>query len=345
MSRSISSLSIIIGATFVVAFASGAVEAETPIVVFDAAQSVTCKDVTPTGLKTENATSKLVEVVLNVSVALSHGSENDIKHVVVEIVSPERRHPLKRYLPSTEVVTDVADGIIYLEERRYDGTVDLVYFVAPRTGRVNGNASSVESKVTLKKLAPKQVLVASSTVERSHGASFRLKPSTQNTLQRSWEFSCVFEVPSAFRADYLTVKCSAVGVNRGVISALDSDITVGRAEFAVGVYVDGDVEAKEASDGLSKSQQLLFDEVAKQRTVLDKKAADKAFWSQLFFYVLTLMLDKRTTVGAYSPMVSSEIVRGIAVGTLAEGDLPGSVFEHVHAFAQSKEAIKGMSGR
>ena len=50
------------------------------------------------------------------------GNEADIKHITVEIRSPDRQLLLVGYLPATTMLSESSDGVIEVEEHRAVGT-------------------------------------------------------------------------------------------------------------------------------------------------------------------------------------------------------------------------------
>ena len=118
--------------------------------------------------------------------------------------------------------------------------------------------------------------MASGTFDRSHGVFFTLHPSSQESLQKSRPFVCQFEVPAGFRADYIQMTCTATGHNRGVVRSLDTEVTAGMARYTIGIYRDGDRQAKAAADLLAQRQQELTQAMLRQAEAA--KRGEPAHW-------------------------------------------------------------------
>jgi hypothetical protein len=101
--------------------------------------------------------------------------------------------------------------------------------------------------------------VASGTIERGCGVYYDLKPSTQDTLQKQREFACLFDVPSTWRANYLTVRCRAQAVKHGLLG--DSEANCGVGLLSVGLYKQDDAEAMAAAYELGRKQQQYLDQL------------------------------------------------------------------------------------
>ena len=232
--------------------------AETPLVVFDLPLTVECRDVTPQRYE-QNYRKKIFEAVVKISPQLQAGEEKDLKKLHYEI-STEQQMPIISYAPSSQVTSDVAGGTVAIQTDDHHGQLLVHYMVTPALGDGNltGDLNSSHTQYTL--LAPKQILVAAGTIERGCGVYYELKPSTQDTLQKQRDFACLFEVPATWRADYITVRCSAKGVKRGLLGS--SEVDAGEGVLSVGLYRQDDGEAKEAANDLARRQQAHLDGLA-----------------------------------------------------------------------------------
>jgi len=97
---------------------------------------------------------------------------------------------------------------------------------------------------------PKQLFLASGTTNRGHGVFFKLKPSSQASLEGQKEFVCLFIVPKDWRGDYACIACRAKGYNRSLWTRVEE---CGTAEVCVGLYLRGDPEARQAAKQLARA--------------------------------------------------------------------------------------------
>ena len=174
--------------------------AETPVVVFDLPLTVECRDVTPQRYEASYQ-RKIFEAVIKISPQFLAGEEKDLKKLHYEI-STEQQMPVVSFAPNSQVTSDVAGGAIAIQTDDHHGQLLVHYLVTPAAGdgKLTGDLNSSHAQYML--LAPKQILVASGTIERGCGVYYDLKPSTQETLQKQREFACLFDVPSTWRANY-----------------------------------------------------------------------------------------------------------------------------------------------
>ncbi len=232
-------------------------KAETPAVVFDLPLTVECRDVTPRRYE-ESYRRKIVEAVIKISPQLLAGEEKDLKRLHYEI-STGQQMPVVSFAPSSQVTSDVAGGQIAIQTDDHHGQLLVKYFVTPAAGdgKLTADLNSSHTQYTL--LAPKQILLASGTIERGCGVYYDLKPSTQDTLQKQREFACLFDVPANWRANYLTVTCKASGIKRGLLGS--TEVNCGMGLMSIGLYRQGDAEAMAAAYELGQRQQRYLNEL------------------------------------------------------------------------------------
>jgi hypothetical protein len=232
------------------------------VVVFDVPLIAECRDVTPRGFR-EAYQREIIEAVFKVSPQLVAGDESDLKKLHYEI-STEQQMPVVSYLPSAEVATDVVNGTIAIQNSSRHGEVSFRYLVLPTTGDGNLTGDLESSHAQFGLLAPRQLLIAAGTIERGYGVYFELRPSSQDTLQKQREFACLFDVPAAWRADAVTIRCTAKGLKRGLGGLLDSDVDCGSGLLCVGLYKRDDGQARAYADMLARKQQAYLSRLAEQ---------------------------------------------------------------------------------
>jgi hypothetical protein len=193
---------------------------------------------------------------------LWQGSEEDIDELLVMVASPERRLHVVDFWPKTESVTDIAGPIERSEtnDTKTSAEAGVKANLSGGLGGVSGQLApslgiSHSGQTTVKemyrKLPPKQLLLASGPLDADSSVFFKLKPSTQLSLEGAKLFSCVFAVPSDWRGDWATLTCLAKG--RGTRQLVSRVEECGRATFALGLYLEGDAEARLAAEQLDQA--------------------------------------------------------------------------------------------
>jgi len=241
-------------------FATRGQAEETPRLLFDTGQAVACRALADEDAPDAEPGEKIVEATFRVSMLrLDAADAAHLEHVLIEIVSPERRLRIVGFSPQTELVAE-HEGPITLEEtttrtRSFEagihgsaglpsGLVDLQ--VRPDLGGGLSRAETV--KESSRRLAPKIATVTAGTTNNLYGAFFKLVPTSQSTLEGERVLRCRFAVPEDWRADWAVVRCLA-SYRRDELFGEKVE-SCGRAEFYVGLYLEADAEAKAAAEAL-----------------------------------------------------------------------------------------------
>lgn len=231
-------------------------QAGPPKVAFDVSYTVECRDVTPPEFAESHPRRKIVEARFEVSSLIRSGRESDLDELMYVIRSPQRRLRVFDFEPKTQMESDVANAIEVVETGEsatsLDGGLSAQIspgggiHLAPSAGLSKATKNGLQQKYS--KLPPKQLLVAAGTTLREYGVFFKLKPSTQASLEGQREFVCLFVVPSDWKADYVYVHCTARVRNR---SPWTKSSEGGSRRVLVGLYLRGDAEAREAAERLA----------------------------------------------------------------------------------------------
>jgi hypothetical protein len=229
-----------------------------PRLDFDVPFSVCCRSVACAGPAKTDPGKDLIEVIVPISVRVRAGSEKDLKECLYTLVDATDPPALsvRDWLPRTELKTEFAKPIQVNNERlaKVGITVSARYAVT-----ASGDAmGQVKSGVAYEMLPPQEIVLASGTVQHGHGVFFKLKPSSQTTLEGMKSFSAIFAVPHGWRGGCLRLRCQAVGLSRGLLRPFDREVDSGRAVFCVALYAAGDAQAAALADRVATCQQELM---------------------------------------------------------------------------------------
>ena len=153
--------------------------------------------------------------MFDLSTRVVAGNESDIKHITVEIRSPDRQLLLVGYLAGDHAAERIERWLH--RSRRASGRGTDRHRVRrsrrqrfrhrPRTRAIRRSWKRSSRRSRCWFPAPRSIVRTAS--------SSRLHPSSQDSLQKSRQFVCQFAVPRTFRGDYVQLTCTAVGNNRG----------------------------------------------------------------------------------------------------------------------------------
>jgi hypothetical protein len=222
--------------------------AAAPYVEFDFARSAECRDVTPAERIAQVPSYRFVELVLPVSVRFRGLSMEDVEELDIEINGAAAALRVIDFSPATQLASDIAQEIetttTTKRARSLDGTLGgglpvpvagLVAHVSPSVSAgISGSETATEK---LNRLPPKHAIVVSGTSSEGRGAFFKLKRSSQTSLEGVHELRVTFVVPADWQGGAVRVGCSARGKRRLLL--LKHDATLGRAAGDVRLSMTG----------------------------------------------------------------------------------------------------------
>ena len=231
--------------------------AKDPELAFDFGRTLECRDVTPADFAEAYPDERIVECTLRLSVYLSAGNIADVETVRVEISDHDRRLRVFEFSPSTRLESTLAADVEWTKTTEATHELgaslggelpacigDVVANVTPSVNAVKGGREVVTEKQI--RLAPKQAVVASGTIESEHGVFFTLRRSPQNTLEGVHEFTVAFVVPAGWRGDAVRISCQATGEQK-ILWMKQHKVWAEKAS-GIALYMAGDVEARRAAE-------------------------------------------------------------------------------------------------
>jgi hypothetical protein len=219
--------------------------AAAPYVEFDFARSAECRDVTPPERIAQVPIYRFVELVLPVSVRFRGLAMEDVEELDIEINGAAAGLRVIDFSPGTQLASDFAHEIetttTTKRARSLDGTLGgglpvpyagLVAHVSPSVSAgISGSETATEK---INRLPPKHAIVVSGTSSEGRGAFFKLKRSSQTSLEGVHELRVTFVVPADWQTGQVRVGCSARGRRRLLL--LKHDATLGRAAADVRLH-------------------------------------------------------------------------------------------------------------
>jgi hypothetical protein len=273
-----------------------------PYVEFDFARSAECRDVTPTVRLEQDPSHRFVELVLPVSVRFRGLTPQDVEELDIEINGAAASLRVIDFSPATQLASDIAEQIetttTTKRARSFDGTlggglpVPYAGIVAHVSPSINAGLSGSETATEkTNRLPPKHAIVVSGTSSEGRGVFFKLKRSSQTSLEGVHELAVTFVVPADWRGGEVRVACTARGKRKLLL--LKHDATLGRAADNVRLH---------------RSHHAIFREVAKPVLADSKAPASPASYLQTATAGVRKMIEAkaRTYESAKSPSLESD---------------------------------------
>lgn len=197
--------------------------AETPVIEFDVPRHVLCRDVTPEDYVAARPGDRLVQVQMPVSVVLLRGDVQRVREVIVEVDGAEAGLTVHDFAPDTRLESDLAGDVEVKRttERQHGidaslgGVLPLSGGTAHVTPSITAGKSERETATkTETRRPPKRAVLVSGGVNNRQGVYFKLRPSSQTTLEGEHEVSITFVAPADWEGGELQVQCVARGVQK-----------------------------------------------------------------------------------------------------------------------------------
>ena len=317
--------------------------ADAPRVEFDVAATVGCRDVTTPEFSAAHPSERLVEARFQVSSLIDESGDGELIEYFYRFQCPSGGVRVDDYQPRTTLDTMLAGNVGI--ERKNEAAQSAGITVSGVFDHLLKGAASADANrkasdtLRYELLPPLESLAASGTIGRSTGVYFKLKPSPRTTLEGGKEFVLVLRVPEEWRADVVELRCTARGVRRGTLAALDDQTDWGRARFTIALYQQGDRAAKEAAERFVRAESSLRAAArAHEREIRDRRYPTSA-------HKFAAMMD------LIEPRIPENWFDAVASGG-ANGEaksywhrLPEPVRESATEYAKARAAIYEMTRR
>jgi hypothetical protein len=182
-------------------------------VIFDIPSKIECRDVTPEKCAKAHPTMKVIEARFRISAGVVEGDESSIEDFIYLIASPGLRLKVLDFLPNTTLEsTATGDRIEVTDNTESTDVVSGEARVAYSLISLNASKTTAKSKLEsnrYERVAPKNLVLASGTVNRGYGVFYKLRPSSGVSLEGDKEFVVLCIVPKTWRGDWCSVTCSA----------------------------------------------------------------------------------------------------------------------------------------
>ena len=217
-------------------------------VVFDVEQIVVGNS-----LESSAASEHQIAFPLSISVILSGGAAEELVQCEFEFRTYEPVCAVTDFTPQTQLVTDVQGSVSYTRDFGDQqgkqvgggGNVDGVV-----RAELSASTSTHDStSAHFERLPTRQLLTAAGTTRRGTGVFFKMRKTSQTTLEGSHPFSVTLALPEDWRAGYLRVLCRPTLRGRGPQPS---------QSFLVPICREGDREARDLARDLIDAEHRLL---------------------------------------------------------------------------------------
>lgn len=251
-------------------FAGGPDDLVTPVITFDMPPTVAAVPLESHSQPISPTAGQWMGVEMRLSSMIATPAMPDIERWMIRCVPRNPSWRVIDYSPGTEVASDYASPIQVQsndESSHSSGvSVDGAYghLVNGHIGGDRGGKKSMGIKYD--RHAPVHAVTAAGTIERGRGVYFKLRWTSTQVLEGEKRFAITFEVPPSFRGGLIDVSVVAHGSGAsapawselpGLGPREAASVVLGRADFVIAVYRDGDGEAWQLARDLSLAEASL----------------------------------------------------------------------------------------
>ncbi|TWT83341.1 hypothetical protein CA13_48060 [Planctomycetes bacterium CA13] len=203
----------------------------------------------------------LVDIELRLSSMIVAPEPKKIDQWIVRCQPRSSEVQIADYAPRTEVASGIAGPIQIKTTDESSKSVGLSIDGAYGNlahGNVGADRGSKKfESLQYDRIAPVQAVTASGTINRGRGVYFKLKWTEQQVLEGEKTFQLTLSVPANWRGGLVDVSVIAQSEKKS-FGGWDSEVvTLGKANFVVAVYGEGDNDAMHAAKSLAASEEAL----------------------------------------------------------------------------------------
>ena len=270
----------ILAAGLYLAYGGGLSSCRAQSIQFDASPSVACDEVVDPEFSANTPDEKLILVKCQVSILGIGDAGRHLSECLFHFYSPETHTRVHDFSPKTLLSTDIVGNIQIAREgeqsqgMRVGASGEAQSIVTAELSASKDDRNS--EKRTYAMLPPREVISAAGTLGHGSGAYFKLRRSSQQTLEGTQSFLLTLRVPLAWRGGYLRLNCQAFNP----IEHNSAPPIVSQAAFLIPLFKTGDLEAKRAALKLMSAEQGLIG-LAQQSQEALRRASRPTVWYEI----------------------------------------------------------------
>jgi hypothetical protein len=250
-----------------------------PEVEFDAATLVAADDITTAAFRAAHPGEKLVAVRMEISSLVRRGDAADIAEVLYRVEAADREMRVFDFAPKT-TFAPLAVGAVAVErdaetQTRLRANVAGRYFPFAEGDAAFDHEANEQTRLRYELPAPREVVVTAGSTQRRRGVFVKLRASRRESLEGDKAVVVLFVVPQNWRGGVLQVDAEARATVGGVLGKDGDAVVVGEQSFATGVYISGDLVARDAVERMIAAEKTWRDAQAERARATKRDFDDR----------------------------------------------------------------------
>ena len=215
--------------------------------VFDYPSVLECRDITPLEGESQYADRNLIEVKLRISVRFRGNEVKHVEEINIDVDGTPDHFKVLNFSPSTELSSEWSEDIERTTTREKSSSADATLggglpipageLVAHVTPSISGGFGRRETATeTTSRRPPKQAVVVSGTTHQGRGVFFKMRQSSQTTLEGVHDLSITFIAPANWQSGHLHLACNAHGRHK-ILGLVEQSKNFGHVAAPVEIHL------------------------------------------------------------------------------------------------------------
>jgi len=235
-------------------------QATLPSLQFDVEHRVACVDVqNQSQFKVEKG-ERLVQACIPISTLVRQGSPERLTQLLMRIENPDRSIQVVDYQPRTTLATDIV-GNIGIETKHDQSSAFDLALSGQQAGILGTTSVDLGNKqgksVKWQHRPPLALLSASGTIARGSGAYFKLRSSSQTSLEGNRNFTLLLRVPHDWQSGVLHIDCRGQARQRNSLTQREEVVNCGHHRFVVALHATGNLLAQRHAERFIQAEMSL----------------------------------------------------------------------------------------
>ena len=208
----------------------------------------------------------------------------------MRIENPDRSIQVVDYQPRTTLATDIV-GNIGIETKQDQSTAFDLALSGQQAGILGTTSVDLGNKqgksVKWQHLPPLELLSASGTIARGSGAYFKLKSSSQTSLEGNRNFTLLLRVPHDWQSGVLHIDCRGQARQRNSLTQREETVTCGHHRFVVALHATGNSLAQRHAERFIQADMTLRQlAVVHEQQILERAYPHAGYRIAAFFQTI-----------------------------------------------------------
>jgi hypothetical protein len=298
---------------------------------FDVAAKIAAQQV-----NAETSHEKMIVLPIKLSVFVSPNEHAVLNSVVFVFDCPTAEFQVVDFLPKTTLDTSYAGNVAvnYAAVKQQQLAFDATGYYKALTGAYATGAYRNDSQMSANfaMLPPRELVLATGTVERGSGVYFKLQQTSQRTIEGEHCLFVIAKVPQHWRGDVARLRCYAYGKENSLLSSFEEERKLSQQDFLIALHAASDTAAEQSAQQFLQHEQQFRQLAAQERHAIERNTTPKML--RTVGIQASTLPNSWISDWLYGPTQMEKLQR-----------LPNTVKHAAVTYANSRSALHALNGR